>query len=91
MSHKDRVGLEKKLDRARELVVEGGRYRHSKTGNEYVALSSGILEATEEVAVIYEAVERKGMIWIRTLENFLEEVEIEGKKVGRFVLMEEGK
>jgi len=42
------------------------------------------LENSEEVCVGYRALYGKGILWVRTLENFLEGVEIDGKSVKRF-------
>ena len=42
------------------------------------------IEATEEEAVVYEAMYGEHRLWIRTKANFFEEVEYEGKMVPRF-------
>jgi len=50
----------------------------------YVIVAVGLLEENEEPAVVYKALYGEGLIWIRSLSNFLEEVEQEGVKVSRF-------
>jgi hypothetical protein len=43
----------------------------------------GIIESNEGICVIYRRIE-KGWWWVRTLEDFTAEVEVEGKRVKRF-------
>ena len=81
--------LEQKLVEVRECVMEGQRWRHSKTSGEYEIVAVGIWEATGEVSVVYRAAYGDRLVWIRTAENFLEEVKVDGERVGRFVLMKE--
>ena len=67
-------------------VQPNQRYRHYKRGTEYRVLCIGTLEATEVPCVVYESL-TDTLIWIRPVENFLEEVEFEGKMVPRFELI----
>jgi hypothetical protein len=66
-----------------------GKYRHSKTGNFYRVLGVAKHSETLEDLVIYECLydNSKSKIWVRPLKMFLEEVEIEGRKVPRFVFI----
>jgi hypothetical protein len=72
------------LDEAAKLVTIGGRYRHSKSGGEYTLVDLALLEASEEVSVIYRAEYGDRLLWVRNLAVFLEEVEINGVHRPRF-------
>lgn len=43
---------------------------------------------TLEELVVYKALYGEGQIWARPLKMFLEEVEVDGKKIPRFNLVE---
>lgn len=74
------------LERAKELVVVGGRYAHFKNpAHEYVVRELAIIEATEEVGVIYEALYEAHIPFIRPLTSFTADVEHEGVTGKRFV------
>lgn len=64
-------------------ILKSGRYRHYK-GNEYEVTGIGKHSETLEDMVIYRALYGEKEIWIRPLEMFLEEVEIDGKRKPRF-------
>jgi hypothetical protein len=64
-----------------------GKYRHSKSGKEYEVLGIGLHSETQEQLVIYRALYGEGQFWVRPLNMFLETVEVEGKKVPRFVFI----
>ncbi|OGC97544.1 hypothetical protein A2634_02150 [Candidatus Amesbacteria bacterium RIFCSPHIGHO2_01_FULL_48_32] len=59
-------------------------YHYKHPEKYYVVEFVGVLENSEEVCVGYRALYGKGILWVRTLENFLEGVEIDGKSVKRF-------
>jgi hypothetical protein len=67
-----------------------GKYQHSKTGNYYRVLGVAKHSETFEDLVIYECLydNPRSKIWVRPMKMFLEEVEIDGKKVPRFKLIE---
>lgn len=60
-----------------------GKYKHYK-GNEYEVISVAKHSETQEDMVVYRALYSEGQIWVRSLKMFLEEVEINGKKIPRF-------
>lgn len=76
------------LDAARKKVVINGFYAHYKHPDEkrYQVVDVAMYEETEEVCVIYKSLQMEAN-WIRTLDNFLSEVEVEGKMVKRFKLI----
>ena len=59
-------------------------YRHFRNHKIYRLVSFATLEATEEEAVVYQAMYGEQRLWIRTKANFFEEVLHEGKMVPRF-------
>ncbi len=66
-----------------------GRYKHTKSGRIYKLIGIGKhSETLEDLAVYqgeYESEEfGKDPIWIRPLDMFMEEVEIDGKLLPRF-------
>lgn len=69
-----------------------GKYEHYK-GKQYevvgVAGHSETLEELVAYRALYDSKEfGKNALWVRPLKMFLEEVEIEGKKIPRFRLIE---
>ncbi|MCR4283806.1 MAG: DUF1653 domain-containing protein [Parcubacteria group bacterium] len=64
--------------------IKLGIYEHSKSGKRYEVLGVGKHSETLEEMVVYKALYGEGGIWIRPLEMFLEEVEIDGQKLPRF-------
>ena len=59
-------------------------YRHFRNGKIYRLVAFATLEATEEEAVVYQAMYGERRLWIRTKANFFEKVLHEGKMVPRF-------
>ncbi len=77
-----------KLDEAKKKIIIGGYYAHYKHPGEkrYQIVDIGVWEKTEELCVMYKALDT-GIVWIRTMENFLEEVDVGGMRVKRFTLI----
>ena len=84
MGHIPESELINRLDLANKKVEVGVRYRHSKSGSEVTVLHIGLTEDNEEPAVIYRHEDGAKIIWVRSVDEFTEEVEIDGKKVPRF-------
>ena len=63
--------------------VKLGIYRHYK-GNNYQVLGVAIHSETLEELVIYKALYGQGLTWVRPLNMFLEQVEVNGTKFPRF-------
>mgnify|MGYP001572515289 FL=1 len=68
-----------------------GIYKHSKTGNLYRVHFVAKHSETLDDLVVYEALYEnpKSKFWARPLSMFEELVEIDGKKVPRFVFIKE--
>lgn len=68
--------------------IKLGKYQHYK-GGEYRVLGTAKHSETLEEFVVYEALYKnpEGHLWVRPKKMFEEEVEIDGKKVLRFVYL----
>ena len=60
-----------------------GVYQHYK-GNRYEVIGVAEHEATGEEVVVYRALYGERKLWVRSLKVFLQEAEVDGKKVPRF-------
>ena len=65
----------------------GKKYRHFK-GNEYLILHLAKHSETMEPLVVYQALYGDYGVWVRPLEMFLEQIEVNGIMVNRFDEME---
>ena len=61
----------------------GNKYRHFK-GNEYLVMHIAKHSETLEELVVYQALYGEMGVWVRPLEMFLEQVEVNGQMVNRF-------
>lgn len=68
--------------------MKKGIYEHYK-GNKYELLHIAKHSETLENMVVYKALYGEGEIWVRPLSMWSEQVEIDGKAVPRFKLIEE--
>lgn len=66
----------------------GKKYRHFK-GNEYLVLHLAKHSETLEDLIVYQALYGERGIWVRPLAMFEEKVEINGKLVNRFEVVDE--
>ena len=64
-------------------MLKSGKYRHYK-GKEYEIIGIARHSETLEELVIYRALYGNFDLWARPINMFLEEVEVDGKKVPRF-------
>ena len=71
----------------RNLTI-GKKYRHFK-GKEYLVLHIARHSETLEELVVYQALYGEKSIWVRPLDMFLEQVEVNGMLVNRFEECEE--
>lgn len=85
MAHKSLEEIFPLIKSAGKKIPKGSIYSHYKHPEQhYVIEFVGCWENTEEVCVGYRALYGKKILWVRPLENFLERVEVDGKKVPRF-------
>lgn len=70
-----------------DMEIKTGVYRHSKSGKEYRVIGVAKHSETLEEFVVYEALYKnpESKLWVRPIDMFIEKVEIDVKKVPRFV------
>ncbi|UUD66084.1 DUF1653 domain-containing protein [Pseudomonas seleniipraecipitans] len=69
------------------MSLQPGLYRHYK-GPEYRVLGVAKHSETEEEVVVYQALYGEFGLWVRPLEMFQSEVEVDGERVARFAFVE---
>jgi hypothetical protein len=70
-------------------MIRPGIYQHYK-GPEYRVYDICRHSETEETLVVYRCLYGNHDLWVRPLEMFTEEVEVDGKMIPRFRFIEEG-
>jgi len=75
--------LSAKLAKAIKQVTVGARYMHYKQLT-YKVVAIALREEDNEPCVIYQAEYGDRLTWIRSVTNWVEDVEADGKKVKRF-------
>ncbi len=66
--------------------IKLGKYRHYK-GNLYQVEGIATHSESEEKMVVYRPLYGDQSLWVRPLEMFTEEVELDGQKQARFVFV----
>ena len=66
-----------------ENKLEIGIYEHYK-GNRYEVIGIAKHSETLEEMVVYKALYGEGLVWVRPLRMFMDEVEVNGENVQRF-------
>ncbi len=87
MAHKTAAELYQMLDDAKAQVeLEANYYHYKRPKDLYTITDILIIEATDTVGICYRAEypELKGITFIRPIEDFLAEVEVDGKMLKRF-------
>jgi hypothetical protein len=64
-------------------MLKLGKYKHYK-GGEYEVIGIAKHSETLEDLVVYKALYGEGELWVRPLINFIEEVDVNQKKIPRF-------
>jgi hypothetical protein len=76
------------MTRSPAAAITPGRYRHYK-GNEYTVLGVARHSETLEDLVVYRQEYGDRGLWVRPAAMFAEMVDVEGRSVPRFRLLEE--
>ena len=85
MEHLSELELRHRLSEAEALVEVGARYAHYKHPEAaYTIRGFAIREDTQDVCVIYDAEYGERIPFIRSIQSFVESVEVEGASVPRF-------
>ena len=72
---------------ADQSAIPVGIYRHYK-GKDYRVLGTAKHSETESIHVIYQTCYGNQDFWVRPLDMFQENIDVEGKLIPRFALME---
>ena len=68
-------------------MIKLGKYQHYK-GNFYCVEDIATHSETEEKMVVYRPLYGEQSLWVRPLEMFIEEVEVNGVTTPRFAFIE---
>jgi hypothetical protein len=88
MKDNNSVVLTKEIEKNNSNLKIGKKYRHFK-GKEYLVLHIAKHSETLEELVVYQALYGEKGIWVRPLDMFLGQVEVNGMLVNRFEECEE--
>lgn len=80
--------LSARLAKAAQQVTVGARYMHYKQLS-YKVLALALREEDNEPCVVYQAEYGDNVTWIRPAASWIEDLDINGKKVKRFTKIEE--
>lgn len=69
-------------------MIKPGTYRHYK-GNDYQVLGVAKHSEDESQLVVYRPLYGERGLWVRPLDMFIENVEVDGQPVARFAYIEE--
>ncbi|MFZ2289543.1 MAG: DUF1653 domain-containing protein [Halopseudomonas yangmingensis] len=69
-------------------MLKPGRYRHYK-GQDYQVLGIARHSETEEVLVVYRTLYGNFDLWVRPLDMFTQDVELDGERLPRFTFVSE--
>ncbi len=73
-----------------KIALKEGVYRHSKTSKLYLFIGTALHTETSELLVVYRPLyESEHEFFVRPLEMFSEEVELDGRLVPRFVKVDD--
>jgi hypothetical protein len=61
-----------------------GRYRHYK-GGEYEVIGTARHSEADELLVVYRCLYDNDSLWVRPRTMFLEQVDVDGQEVPRFI------
>lgn len=85
MDHLPLAVLQHRMDEAKQAVTIGGKYVHYKDPDHpYQVIDLVMIEATEEVGVLYRPVDGRPFTWLRPIEDFTAMVEWNGEQIPRF-------
>jgi hypothetical protein len=84
MPHTPLAELVVKLEEAQKKITIGDVYRHYKTRQLYEVLYVALQENIDDACIVYQPVSGPRLIWVRNLESWLEEIEVDGVTVPRF-------
>jgi hypothetical protein len=86
MEHKPQEQIVSDIKIAKNHIEIGARYSHYKdSAKVYLVKDFGTLEVTDELCVIYQAEYDLKLVFVRPVNEWLENVEWQGSLVPRFI------
>ncbi|MDF1822409.1 MAG: DUF1653 domain-containing protein [Alcanivoracaceae bacterium] len=71
-----------------KTTLNPGYYRHYK-GNDYQVIGVATHSESGDALVVYRPLYGEGALWVRPLDMFVEQVQVDGKSVPRFAWLGE--
>ena len=71
-------------------MIKSGTYRHYK-GKTYQVIGVAKHSETDEELVVYRALYGECGLWVRPLDMFCEKIDVKGKSIPRFALLDQEK
>ncbi|MGZ8157627.1 MAG: DUF1653 domain-containing protein [Methylobacter sp.] len=68
--------------------IKLGKYRHFK-GKEYEVIGLARHSETLEDMVVYKDLYGEGLLWVRPVSMFIDQIQVDGQLVPRFVFQQE--
>lgn len=83
--HLSEQELSSQLNQANGIVEVGAVYIHTRSQNRYRVINLAVMEASQEIAVVYQKEgDLSSPLWVRVLSSWTETQEIEGSLTARF-------
>lgn len=83
--HKSHDEILREIDEAKKKIELGATYVHYKGADKkYAVKEFAVIEATDELAVVYQSQYGEKLTFVRPVSVWLENVEWQGKTVPRF-------
>jgi hypothetical protein len=88
MAHKSQSELAQDIEKAKEHIEIGGIYVHFKSPTmRYQVTDLAIDVDDSSVCVIYRALYDQQVLFVRSLKEWLDDVDVDGVRVKRFALI----
>lgn len=85
MNHPPQDDLVNQIKQAKTKIKVGTSYAHYKNPNKaYKVIGFVVIEATDEIGVLYQAQYDQKLTFVRPVSSWLEKVEQEGQVLPRF-------
>jgi hypothetical protein len=88
-AHKSQGELKNSIEAAKVKVKIGGQYVHFKSADMCYRIVDLAIDVNDGgISVVYRALYGEGVLFTRSLKEWLEVVEVDGRRVSRFTLVD---